>query len=63
MFLFFMILALVFLVAGGAGLFYTFVNLTSGDPLWVFGLIAFGTFALVGVAVLVFLAAFNQEFD
>jgi hypothetical protein len=63
MFVFFMILALIFLVAGGVGLFYTFVNLTTGDPLWVFGIIAFGTFTIVGLAVLVFLGAFNQEFD
>jgi hypothetical protein len=63
MFLFFMIMALIFLIAGGVGLFYTFVNLVSSDPLWVFGVIAFGTFAVVGVAVLIFLAMYNQEFD
>ena len=63
MFLFFMILALVFLIAGGVGLFYTFTNLVSSDPVWVIGIIAFGTFTLVGVAVLIFLALFNQEFD
>jgi hypothetical protein len=63
MFLFFMIMALIFLIAGGVGLFYTFVNLASGDPLWVFGIITFGTFAIVGLAVLVFLAIYNQEFD
>ena len=63
MFLFFMIMALIFLIAGGVGLFYTFVNLVSSDPLWVFGIIAFGTFAVVGLAVLIFLAIYNQEFD
>ncbi len=63
MFLFFMIMALIFLIAGGVGLFYTFANLVSSDPLWVFGVIAFGTFAVVGVAVLIFLAMYNQEFD
>jgi hypothetical protein len=63
MFLFFMILALIFLIAGGVGLFYTFVNLTGGEPLWVFGIIVFGTFTIVGLAVLVFLGLFNQEFD
>ena len=57
------ILALIFLIAGGVGLFYTFVNLTSGDPLWVFGLITFGAFALVGLGVLVFLALFNTEIE
>jgi hypothetical protein len=63
MFLFFMIIALIFLIAGGVGLFYTFVNLVSSDPLWVFGLITFGTFAIVGLGVLVFLALFNTEFE
>lgn len=63
MFLFFMIMALLFLISGGIGLFYTFTNLVSSDPLWVFGLIAFGTFAVIGLAVLIFLAMFNQEFD
>ena len=63
MFLFFMIIGLIFLVAGAGGLFYTFLNVTAGDPVRMMGVIAFGTFALVGIAMLIFLAAFNQEFD
>jgi len=63
MFLLFMIIALIFLIAGGAGLFYTFVNLTSADPAWVIGVIAFGTFTLIGLAALIFLALFNTEFE
>jgi hypothetical protein len=57
-----MILALIFLVSGGIGLFYTNVNVVSWSTLWVFGNLTFGTFVLFGVAVLVFLAFFNAEF-
>jgi len=63
MFVFFMILALIFLIAGGIGLFYTNVNLGAGSTLWVFGNITFGVFTIVGIAVLIFLALFNKEFD
>ena len=63
MFLFFMIMGLLFLIAGGVGMFYTFVNVTGGDPVRIIGIIVFGTFILVGAGVLVFLAAFNQEID
>jgi hypothetical protein len=63
MFTFFMILALVFLIAGGAGLFYVNVNVASGTPLWMVGNIAFGVFAIVGLMILIFMAIFNTEFD
>lgn len=62
MLLFFMILGLIFLVSGGIGLFYTNANLVSWSTLWVFGNLTFGTFALFGVLVLIFLAFFNAEF-
>lgn len=58
-----MIMGLLFLVAGGAGLFYTFANLTSADPLWVIGIIVFATFTIFGLGLIVFLALFNTEFD
>jgi hypothetical protein len=58
-----MLVGLLFLIAGGAGLFYTFANLLSSDPLWVIGIIVFATFTLFGLGLLVFLALFNQEFD
>ena len=58
-----MLVGLLFLVAGGAGLFYTFINLASGDPLWVIAIIIFATFVLFGLGLIVFLALFNQEFD
>ena len=58
-----MIMGLLFLVSGGAGLFYTFANLTSGDPVWVIALIIFATFTVFGLGLIVFLALFNTEFD
>ena len=65
MFIFFLILGLIFLVSGGIGLFYTntSANVEVWSTLWVFGNLTFGTFVVFGVAVLVFLAFFNAEFD
>lgn len=63
MFIAFLILGLVFLVAGAVGLFYTYINITAGSHLWVFGNIAFITFAVVGIGILVFMALFNREFE
>lgn len=63
MFIFFMVFGLILLISGGAGLFYTNANIVSGAPLWIMGNITFGTFAVLGVGILVFLAIFNQEFD
>jgi hypothetical protein len=61
--IFFLILALVFLITGGIGLFYTNFNLGSGTTLWVFGNLTFGTFAFFGLAIIIFMAIFNAEFD
>ena len=58
-----MILALIFLVVGGIGLFYTNINFASSSHYWIFGNLTFGTFTVVGIAVLVFLALFNSEFE
>jgi hypothetical protein len=63
MLVFFLILALIFLVSGGVGLFYTNVNVASGTVLFVLGNLAFGTFALFGLAIIIFLAIFNAEFE
>ena len=63
MFIFFMVFGLILLISGGAGLFYTNANIVSGAPLWIMGNITFGTFAVLGVGILVFLAIFNSEFD
>lgn len=63
MFVFFMIIALIFLISGGVGLFYTNINLASGTHLWIFGNITFGTFTVIGIGALVFMALFNKEFE
>lgn len=63
MLVFFMILGLIFLISGGVGLFYTNTNLDLGTTLWIFGNITFSTFAVFGLAILVFIAIFNAEFD
>lgn len=63
MFIAFLVLGLVFLVAGGVGLFYTNVNLAVGSHLWVIGNITFSTFTVVGLGVLIFMGLFNREFE
>ena len=63
MFIFFMILALIFLITGGIGLFYTNINFTSASPHWIYGNLTFGTFTIVGIAAIIFLAIFNSEFE
>jgi len=63
MLIFFLILGIIFLVSGGIGLFYTNANLGAWSTLWVFGNLTFGTFALFGLAIIIFLAIFNTEFD
>lgn len=63
MFIFFMILALIFLISGGIGLFYTNINFASSSHYWIIGNLTFGTFTLVGIATLIFMAIFNTEFE
>jgi hypothetical protein len=63
MFIFFLIVGLIFLISGGFGLFYTNTSVVSGTALWVFGNITFGTFVVFGVAILIFMAIYNAEFD
>lgn len=63
MLIFFLVIALVFLVSGGVGLFYTNVNVGAGTTLWVLGNLGFGTFVFFGLAIIVFMAIFNAEFD
>jgi len=63
MFVFFMILALIFLIAGGIGLFYTNINLISGSHLWIQGNITYGTFTTVGALTLIFMAIFGSQIE
>ena len=62
MLIFFIILAFVFLIPGGIGLFHVNANLVAGTNLWIYGNITFGTFTALGVAILVFIALYNTEF-
>jgi hypothetical protein len=57
-----MILGLVFLASGGVGLFYVNTHIIS-EVVQFIGNLAFGTFTFFGLAILVFLAIFNAEFD
>jgi hypothetical protein len=63
MLILFLILALIFLIGGGVGLFHVNVNLVAGTDLWVCGNIAFGVFVAVGFIIIIFMAIFNAEFD
>jgi hypothetical protein len=59
----FLILALIFLIGGGVGLFQVNSHLVAGSDLWIYGNITFGVFAAVGIVIIVFMALFNTEFD
>jgi hypothetical protein len=63
MLILFLILALIFFIGGGVGLFYVNVYLLSGTALWICGNITFGVFAAVGIVIIIFAALFNAEFD
>ena len=63
MFIFFLLLALIFLVSGGIGLFYTNINFASGSHYWIYGNLTFGTFTVVGIGIIIFMALFNTEFE
>ena len=63
MFIFFMILGLIFLISGGIGLFYVNTHVFAEASIQFIGNLTFGTFAIFGIAILVFLAIFNAEFD
>jgi len=65
MLVFFMILGLIFLISGGIGLFYvnTGAHVDPGTALFFLGNLTFATFVVFGIAILLFLAFFNAEFD
>ena len=63
MFLLFMVIGLVFLIAGGVGLFVVNINMAVGDHTWIIGNISFSTFLVIGVLILLFMALFNREFE
>lgn len=63
MLILFLILALIFFIGGGAGLFYVNVNMMSGTDLWIIGNITFGVFVAVGVVIIIFMAFYNAQFE
>ncbi|MFC2071888.1 hypothetical protein ACFLUU_04120 [Chloroflexota bacterium] len=63
MFLYLLIIALIFVVAGGGGLIFTFINWDAGSTHWIQGIIIFGTFAAVGLVSLGFLIMFPEEIE
>lgn len=63
MFLLFMIIALIFLIGGGVGLFMVNINMLVGSDTWIIGNITFSVFTVIGILVLVFMAIFNSEFE
>jgi len=62
MLIYFLILGLIFLVSGGVGLFYVNTH-DIAQTLQFIGNLAFGTFTVFGLAIIIFLAIFNAEFD
>ena len=63
MFIFFLILALIFLISGGIGLFYTNINFVASSHYWIYGNLTFGTFTIVGIGIIIFMALYNTEFE
>jgi hypothetical protein len=53
---------LIFLISGGVGLFYVNTHVLANTIQFI-GNLAFGTFTLFGLTILIFLAIFNAEFD
>ena len=63
MFLFLLVIALIFLIAGGIGLIFIFLTWDTGSANWIQGVITFGTFAVIGLASLGFLFVFPEEIE
>jgi hypothetical protein len=65
MLIFFIMVGLIFLTSGGVGLFYinTADHVASGTAIFFLGNLGFGTLALIGVLILIFIGIFNAEFD
>ncbi len=65
MIILFIILGLIFLVSGGIGLFYvnTSGHVDSTSAIFFLGNLGFGSFVLIGILILIFIALFNAEFD
>ncbi|MFC2056782.1 hypothetical protein ACFLTO_04340 [Chloroflexota bacterium] len=63
MFLLLLILALIFVVAGGFGLIFIFITWDIGSPHWIQGMITFGAFIAFGLTSIGFLIKFPEELE
>ena len=57
----FLVIGLLLFVPGGIGLILTNANFESGDIEWVFGNLTFGTFAGVGLVLIITLIIMSWE--
>ena len=63
MFSVFLFLALILLIAGSVGLFFTNTVLVTSNPNWFQGNLTFGTFTIIGLALIVVLTIYGSEID
>jgi len=63
MFLFFLFIALILLIAGGAGLFVVNTTYVAMHTEWILGNITSGVFTLLGLGIIVFLTLFSSEIE
>lgn len=57
------IIALLLIIVGGIGLFFTFTNFALGSPHLVQGGLTYGTFSSVGLVMLILLIIVGPEFE
>lgn len=56
-------IGLFLLIIGSAGLFVTNTNLTFGETLWITGNLTYGTFALIGLVIIICITVSGPELD
>ncbi len=56
-------IGLFLLIIGSAGLFITNTSLAFGETLWIFGNLVYGTFALIGLVIVICITATGPELD
>jgi hypothetical protein len=56
-------IGLFLILAGGVGLFVTNTNLAFGDTLWIQGIITYGVFTIIGIAIVICIIISGPEVD
>lgn len=56
-------IGLFLILAGGIGLFVTTTNLALGDTLWIQGIITYGVFTIIGIAIVICIMISGPEVD